>query len=52
MAYWLFLILYLVLGFWSAWPLSGANARPAAGSLLLFVLLVILGWSAFGPPIK
>jgi hypothetical protein len=45
--YWLLMILWLFFGCWSNWP----NFRAGAPNLLLFVLLVILGWHAFGAPI-
>ena len=46
-AYWLLMVLWLVLGIWASWP----NWRTGAPSLLLFLLLVILGYKCFGPPI-
>jgi len=45
------MLLWLVFGIWSGWPMTGANVRPLGGTLLLFILLVLLGWRAFGPPI-
>lgn len=50
--FWVLMLFNLVLNFWSLWPLSGANARPAAGNLLLFAVLCILGYAQFGGPIK
>lgn len=45
------MLIWLVFGFWSNWPMTGANSRPLGNTLLLFVLLVILGWQVFGAPI-
>jgi len=47
-AFWIFMILFLVFGTWSAWP----NVQGAGGNLILFILLLILGWAEFGSPIK
>jgi len=51
LVYWILMLLWLVFGIWSGWPMTGANVRPLGGTLLLFILLVLLGWRAFGPPI-
>lgn len=46
------MLLWLVFGFWGNWPAGeNKNFRPLGGTLLLFILLVLLGWRAFGPPI-
>ena len=47
LAYWVLMLVWLVFGLWTSWP----NVRAAGGNLLLFVLLVLLGWRVFGPPI-
>lgn len=51
LVYWILMLIWLVFGLWSNWPVSGSNARPLGGTLLLFILLVILGWKVFGAPI-
>jgi hypothetical protein len=48
LAYWILMLLWLVFGLWHAW----GNWPFMGGSLLLFVLLLILGWHSFGSPIK
>lgn len=52
--YWILMLIWLVFGF-----LAGRGAPDApgryrlwGGNLLLFILLVILGWKAFGPPVQ
>lgn len=45
--YWILMLLWLVLGLWSTWP----NLRAGSPNLILFILLLILGWRAFGAPI-
>jgi hypothetical protein len=51
LVYWTLMLIWLVLGLWTVWPVTNANARPLAGSLFLFILLVLLGYKVFGPPI-
>ena len=50
--YWILMLLWLVFGIWINWPAGGpANVKPLGGTLLLFILLVLLGWKVFGAPI-
>jgi len=49
LAYWILMLLWLVLGVWANWPAT--NMRAAGGHGLLFILLVLLGWKVFGAPI-
>lgn len=52
--YWILMLLWLVFGIWSAWPAPGAPGsafRPVGGTVLLFILLVLLGWKIFGEPL-
>lgn len=48
LAFWILMLLWLALGLWQTWP----NYQAGAPNLLLFILLVILGWHAFGAPIR
>jgi cbb3-type cytochrome oxidase subunit 3 len=55
--FYILMLFWLVFGLWAYWPAAGAPAGPArygpiGNQLLLFVLILILGWHAFGPPIK
>lgn len=51
--FWILMILWLLFSIWGNWPaMRGGNYGFLGGSLLLFVLLAILGWAAFGPPVK
>ncbi len=45
--YWILMLLWFLFGLWSAWP----NLRGGGPHLLLFCLLVMLGWKVFGPPL-
>jgi hypothetical protein len=48
-AFWILMLLWLVLG--PPWPfMAGWPAWP--GHIILFLLLLVLGWHAFGPPLR
>lgn len=46
--FWILMLLWLVFGLWTTWP----NYHLLGGNLMLFILLLLLGWHAFGPPIR
>lgn len=48
--FWLLMVLWLIFGLGVNWPSTpGPRAfLPLGGSLLLFILLFLLGWKAFG----
>ena len=50
LCFWILMLLWLVLGvvwhFGPAWPYWGFGS-----GLLLFILMLLLGWQTFGPPI-
>ena len=48
LVFWILMLIWLVFGLWQAWP---GWQGWAAGNVFLFVLLFLLGWHAFGPPI-
>lgn len=53
--YWILMLLWAVFGMFGSWPAPGSPRAawlPVGGSLLLFILLVLLGWHDFGSPIK
>ncbi len=48
-AFWVLMILWLVFGLWWNTP----NYRGwLAGNWVLFILLALLGWHDFGPPLR
>ena len=49
LVFWILMLLWLFFS-WPGNPTVGAWG-PWGGSLLLFVLLLLLGWHEFGPPI-
>lgn len=51
--FWILMLLWLVFGFWTHWGgISSGQYGPLGSNLLLFILLLLLGWQAFGAPIK
>jgi hypothetical protein len=52
--FWILMLLWFVLGIYLHWTPSPPQAQwlPWGGNLLLFILLVMLGWATFGPAIK
>ena len=47
LVFWILMLLWLVFGLWVSYP----SMYLIGGSLMLFLLLVLLGWQVFGPPI-
>lgn len=45
--YWILMLVWFVFGLWQTWP----DYKSHGGNLLLFVLLLVLGWRVFGAPI-
>lgn len=51
--FWILMLFWLVFGFWSGYtPGQPYPFKAWGGNVLLFCLFVILGWQAFGAPIK
>lgn len=46
-AFWVLMLVWLIFGSWRCWP----DRNVIGGNLLLFILLSLLGWHAFGAPI-
>ncbi len=46
--FWVLMILWFVLGLYVNWPADRGQAPMLGGTLLLFILLFLLGWAAFG----
>ena len=49
--YWILMLIWLVLGLWSSWPVNSTNGRALGSNLLLFILLLVIGWQVFGSPV-
>jgi len=53
LAYWILMLLWLVLGVWgNRAAFTAGNFAPFGGDLLLFILLVLVGWKVFGAPLQ
>lgn len=50
--FWILMLFWLLFGCWRNYPFTAGNFAPFGGDLLLFLLLLILGWHEFGPPIR
>jgi len=48
LCYWILMLIWLVFGLWAN---GVTNVKASGGTVLLFILLVLLGWKVFGPPI-
>ncbi len=46
--FWIIYVICVIFGIWSEWPIG----RPFGGRVAVFVLLGLLGWGVFGPPIR
>jgi hypothetical protein len=51
LAYWVLMLIWLVVGVVLQWPAPGAGFRPLGGTFVLFCLLLIIGWKVFGAPV-
>jgi hypothetical protein len=49
LAYWVLMLVWLAVGLYIGY--IGASTFALGGNLLLFILLVLLGWQVFGPPL-
>ena len=53
LAFWIICLIWLLFGFYRDRELiAGGNYGVAGSNLLLFMLLLLLGWGVFGAPIK
>ena len=51
LVFWILMLLWFVFGLWWYWTPSQPRWGWAGHSGFLFILFLILGWHAFGPPI-
>ena len=46
------MFIWLIFGLYWTWPgVAGGQYGPVGSNLLLFILLLLLGWHAFGAPL-
>lgn len=52
LAFWILMLLWFVFSLAWNWPGNAVGAYgPIGNTVLLFMLFLILGWHAFGPPL-
>lgn len=52
LAFWLLMFIWLIFGLiWNYRPTMVGTYGPVGSTLLLFMLLVLLGWAVFGAPV-
>lgn len=49
LAFYVLMLIWLVFGLWQNWPTP--QPKLVAGNVMLFILLLLLGWAVFGAPI-
>lgn len=50
--FWVLMLVWLVFNSAAYWPGGGWSGPAWGGTLLAFILFLLLGWSVFGPPIR
>ncbi len=51
--FWVIMLLWFLFGlYWQQGDIKEGRYGLAGGHLLLFVLLFLLGWKVFGPPLQ
>jgi len=50
--FWIIFVLVVLFGCFAYYPFGGDTRRYAGVSLAILVLIGLLGWGVFGPPIK
>lgn len=50
--FWIIYVIFVVLFYALQWPFKEDSHRTLGGSVIVFILIGLLGWGIFGPPIK
>lgn len=53
--FYVIMLIWFLFGLYWNWPADGGQGRVAGfvgGNLMLFILLLLLGWRVFGPPLQ
>lgn len=50
--FWILMLFWLIFGLWSGYTPEPHPLKVWGGNVLLFFLFLILGWQAFGTPVK
>ena len=49
--YWILMLIWLIFSIWWHWPIRGGTTYWPS-QVFIFFLLVILGWTVFGAPVR
>jgi hypothetical protein len=52
LAFWILMLIWVVSGVYFGYAEFPANRFYVGGNLMLFFLLLLLGWQTFGAPLK
>jgi hypothetical protein len=52
LAFWILMLIWLVFGLYFGYSTGAFSPYLIGGNLMLFVLLLLLGWQTFGPPLR
>jgi hypothetical protein len=52
LAYWILMLIWFVFGLAVHFAFIAGTYGAVGGTLLLFVLFLLLGWQVFGPPLR
>lgn len=47
--FWIVYVIFFIFGGWIAWPYGG---RAIGATVVIMLLIGLLGWGVFGPPLK
>lgn len=54
--FWILFVVFVILGLFFSWPYDtnapGARFRPFGFGVVVLILIGLLGWGVFGPPIR
>jgi len=51
-AFWVVMLIWLLFGLWVGYIPNQPYLRTGGGHILLFIVVAILGWAVFGPPVN
>jgi len=51
--FWVLMIFWFIFGlYWNRKDIIGGDYGVAGSNLVLFILLALIGWKSFGPPLQ
>ena len=52
LAYWILMLIWFVFGLYANFAFGPPNHYLLGGNVMLFILLLLLGWQVFGAPLR